>query len=635
MNKNKRPILLISLALYTLCLPAQGIERKAISSDLFGIFFEDLNYSADGGLYAEMVQNRSFEYSPSDVDFKVNKNNSWHNLTAWDFKKDNNALARLSIETASPIHPNNRHYIAIEVSSPGRDGCGLVNHGYDGINVCKGETYDFSAFLRTQEMPVKIRITDKDNKILGETTFTANGGQWKKYEATITVNDSCDNAALQVLLMKKGKADVDMVSLFPQKTFKNRKNGMRRDLAETIAALKPAFMRFPGGCLAHGDGVANIYRWKNTIGPLEQRKEDYNIWSYHQTMGLGYYEYLVFCEDIGAKPLPVLAAGVSCQNSARKKGTGQEAIPMEEMDAYVQDVLDLIEYCNGNTTTKWGAKRAEAGHPAPFNLEYIGIGNEDKITPEFEQRFKMIYEAVHNKYPNIKVIGTAGWNSEGEDWEKGWKVAKDLDIQLIDEHYYKQPQWFVDNNKRYDSYDRKGPKVYIGEYASRGNTIFNAIAEAAYLTAVERNGDVVALASYAPLLSLNGHTQWKPDLIYYDKKQIYPSINYYVQQLFSVNHGDYYWSGIISGAETVSCVEDCKTGDIILKLVNTTDTSNTVTADLRSFKRLGKKATLTVLKGERDEVKALPETTQTKVSGILTYEMPKYSLTVIRIHNKK
>ena len=260
-----------------------------------------------------------------------------------------------------------------------------------------------------------------------------------------------------------------------------RKNGLRKDIAMVIAGLKPKFMRFPGGCLSHGDGIANIYDWKKTIGPVEQRKGDKNIWNYAQTFGLGYYEYLQFCEDIGAKPIPVVAAGVSCQNSARTRGTGQEAIPMNEMERYIRDILDLIEYCNGPASSEWGAKRAEAGHPEPFGLEYIGIGNEDHITPEFEERYRMIIEAVKDKYPDIKIIGTSGPLDSGPDFNDGWHIARTSETDIVDEHYYKDEEWFRKNLDRYERYDRKGPKVYLGEYASRGSKLRNALAEAAYM----------------------------------------------------------------------------------------------------------------------------------------------------------
>ncbi|MBM6993146.1 MAG: alpha-N-arabinofuranosidase [Prevotella sp.] len=618
--------------------------KKNISKDLFGIFIEDLNYTADGGLYAEMVQNRSFEYSPSDIDLRVYyKKGQWHPFTAWEFLKDGNAIGKFSLETARPLNVNNRHYATIQVLTVGSKGAGIRNLGYEGMVVRKGDRYDFSVFMRNEDvaaMPVQVRLMQKDN-VLAEGTFTTDSKDWKKYELSLTALGNADDATLDIRMMEQGTASMDMISLFPQKTFKGRKNGLRSDLAQLLADLQPSFVRFPGGCLTHGDGLGNIYRWKNTIGPVEQRIEDYDIWDYHQTFGLGFFEYFQLCEDIGAKALPVLAAGVSCQNSARCRGNGQQAIPMEEMPQYVQDMLDLIEYANGPVTSTWGAKRAAAGHPEPFNLEYIGIGNEDHITPEFAVRFKMINDAIKAKYPKIKVVGTAGPDPNGRDWENGWRVADSTRVDIVDEHYYRAPQWFLDNLHRYDSYARTKSKVYVGEYASRGNRLINAIAEAAYLTQLERNGDVVSLASYAPLLARIGNTQWNPDLIYFDKTQVYPTINYYVQQLFGQNDGDIYWSNIVKGAETVSCVQDSKTGDVILKLVNATENKVPVSADLSSFRRLEKRATISVLTGNKDvengkgqflDTDLRPVTSIMKVGRSVNYDMPAYSLTVIRLH---
>ncbi len=623
---------------------------KPISENLMGIFYEDLNYAADGGLYGELIQNRSFEYSPSDKDLLSNPQNNWHFFTAWEFLREQHSLSTLSLETSQPIHPNNPHYVVLNVMTPGRRGAGIRNNGYDGIVVNKGESYHFSAFLRRisgADMPVKIQLTDKDNKVLAETAITVQSGEWQKYTATLTATEDLDAASLLMLFQEKGKVAIDMVSLFPENTFKNRPNGLRKDLAETIAALQPRFVRFPGGCLAHGDGLDNIYNWKRTIGPVEQRLEDRNIWNYRQTFGLGYFEYFQFCEDIGAIPVPVLAAGVSCQNSARARGTGQECVAMEDMPAYIQDIMDLIEYCNGAATSEWGKKRAEAGHPAPFNLEYIGIGNEDKITPAFQERFKMICDALQAKYPKIKIIGTSGPFPDGEDFDLGWKAAREADVAVVDEHYYRSPEWFLENLKRYDSYPRTGPKVYLGEYASRGNTFFNALAEAAFMTGLERNGDVVELASYAPLLARLGNTQWNPDLIYFDGKSVYPTVNYYVQKLFSTNRGNRYFENVIRVEGTTdkpvafSCVQDTRTGDVILKMANPTDAPASLQIDLKPFKGVKANASLSVMKGDKDAKNTkespntiLPEESTIKVSKKFSYSLAPYSLSVIRIKTR-
>lgn len=639
----------VCLVCTTLSVFAQN-KSKQISNNLMGIFFEDLNYAADGGLYAELIQNRSFEYSPTDVDFSTNPKNNWHFFTAWSIVREPSSIGTLSLESSHPIHSNNPHYLVFNTSTVGKNGVGIRNTGYDGITIKKNEKYNFSIFLRGisgENVPLVVQLVDKDNKVVAESKLVIDSNDWKKYTAVFSSDAEVENASLVMLFKKKSKIALDMVSLFPQNTFKNRSNGLRKDLAETIAALKPGFMRFPGGCLAHGDGVDNIYNWKRTIGPVEQRLEDRNIWNYRQSFGLGYYEYFQFCEDIGAMPLPVIAAGVSCQNSSRSKGTGQECVPMEAMDQYIQDILDLVEYCNGAVSSTWGKKRAEAGHPKPFNLEYIGIGNEDKITPEFNIRFKMICEKVKEKYPNIKLIGTAGPFPDGEDFEKGWQAAIDTGVEAVDEHYYRAPNWFLENLNRYDNYSRKAPKVYLGEYASRGNKMFNALAEAAYMTGLERNGDVVEFASYAPLLAKIGNTQWNPDLIYFDNKAVYPTVNYYVQQLFSVNKGNMYFENIITHQDknnkelASSCVQDLKTGDVILKLVNPSSETTTMTVDLKSFKRIFSDAVLTVLSGDKDAENTkdknlvLPVKSDFKATRVFDYKLPAYSIAVIRIKTKK
>jgi alpha-L-arabinofuranosidase len=381
-----------------------------------------------------------------------------------------------------------------------------------------------------------VRLESRTGTAYGEASFSQLTKDWKKYTATVEVNSDASDARLVLLATGKGVFCLDTISLFPRRTFHNHPNGLRADLAQVIADLHPKFMRFPGGCLVHGYGLSNIYQWKNTIGPIEARKEQRNIWHYHQSEGLGYFEYFQFCEDIGTKPLPIQAAGVCCQNSPG----GQHGVAMGQMKDVVQDILDLIEYANGPAASTWGAKRAAAGHPSPFNLEYIGVGNEDEQTPTFGVRFKMINDAVKAKDPNITVVGTVGPAPTGSDFTEGWKFANDQRVDMVDEHYYSSPEWFLGNVHRYDSYNRAGPKVYVGEYASHGNTLFNALAEAAYMTALERNGDVVRMASYAPLLGRENHMQWKPNLIYFNNSTVCPSLNYYVQQMFSQNQGDTY-----------------------------------------------------------------------------------------------
>jgi alpha-L-arabinofuranosidase len=621
-------------------------EGKIISPDLIGLFFEDINYSADGGLYAELVQNRSFEYSPTD-------RQEWNPFSFWEYITPGFSYGSISVETKSPVHPNNPHYVVLNVEHVGDiGGVGIRNYGFDGMVIRAGERYNLNLFI-SQITPepvfISVSLQNRKGKLLAESSFSTSSKEWKKYTASLAARESNDSATLVILATTKGMLALDVISLFPEKTFRNRTNGMRADLAQLLADIKPKFIRFPGGCLVHGDGLGNMYRWKNTIGPIEERVEQKNIWNYHQTVGLGYFEYFQFCEDIGAKPVPVLPAGVSCQNSGgtwRIGGTGQRAIPMREMPDYIQEVLDLIEWANGPATSTWGAKRAAEGHAAPFNLQYIGIGNEDKITPEFEERFKMIYNAVKAKHPEITVIGTVGPGQDGDDYIKGWKFANQLSLPVVDEHYYCAPRWFMSNLHRYDSYKRNATQVYLGEYASWGNKMSNAITEALYLISLERNGDVVKMASYAPLLAKKGFTQWKTDMIYFDNVKICPSVNYYVQKMFSTNQGDLYFDKVIlketnDSILAASCVKDSKTGDIILKFANAGNQSKTLKINLSDFKRIIPDAEKTVLTGNADDentfensANVAPHVSTFKVSSKFDYSVPSMSLTVLRIKIK-
>ena len=641
--------LLVSTALFS----QSNQNGKKISPLLFGIFFEDINYSADGGLYAELVQNRSFEYSPTD-------RREWNPFSYWEYMTPGYSYGKISIETSNPIHPNNPHYVVLDIENvgnypqyTGESGVGIKNSGYDGIVINNGETYNLSLFARLlSNSPVDISVSFQNPKgdALANGKLTISSDKWQKYALSLTATGSNDTCSLVILAKNSGKIAMDVISLFPEKTFKNRPNGMRSDLAQVLADMHPGFIRFPGGCLVHGDGLGNMYRWKNTIGPIEERIEQKNIWGYHQSAGLGYYEFFQFCEDIGAKPLPILPAGVSCQNSGgtwRIGGTGQKALPMDEMPAYIQEVLDLIEWANGPITSPWGSKRADAGHPVPFNLEYIGIGNEEKMTPEFEERFKMIFNAIREKHPEIKVVGTAGPFHSGEDYEKGWKLANELNIPIVDEHYYTEPAWFLANQYRYDKYGRNASKVYLGEYASWGNKLFNAIAEAAYMVSLERNGDIVVMASYAPLLAKKDFTQWKTDLIFFDNTHICLTPNYYVQKMFMNNQGDYYYNDVISKNEkdstlAASCVRDRKTGDIILKFVNASIEKKSMNINLGRFKKIIPEADLTVLSGNANDENTfqnpqnvIPVKSTYKVNKNFNYEVPPMSLTVIRIKTKK
>lgn len=618
-------------------LTTRPAASKKISELLVGAFFEDINYAADGGLYAELVQNRDFEYHPSD---KKYRDESWNSTKAWRA-----GLGNLYIDTAAPIHKNNPHYavLSYDTGNPA-----LINEGFGGIAVTAGERYDCSAFIRIpsgKAGTVTWKLADKNGKIVGTAAMKVPAGKtWKKLSAVLTAAATVADAELILTAGQPGTIHLDMVSLFPQKTFKNRKNGLRADLAQALADMKPKFLRFPGGCVAHGDGIANIYRWKNTIGPLETRKPMRNLWNYHQTMGLGYYEYFQYCEDMGAEPLPVLAAGVPCQNSSTG-GAGQQCgIPMEEMDEYVQDILDLVEWANGDArTSKWAKMRAGAGHPEPFNMKYIGIGNEDLITDIFEERFTMIFNAIKKKYPEIQVVGTSGPFYEGTDYVEGWDIARKLGVDLIDEHYYVPPGWFIHNQDYYDKYDRNGSKVYLGEYAShlpgRPNNLETALSEALHLNNMERNGDIVAMTSYAPLFAKEGNTQWNPDMIYFTNTAVTLTPGYHVQRLYGNNAGDTYIpfemtysnnaDGVIKRI-SASIVKNTKTNELFIRIVNMLPAAVTITLNSDMIPA-GASVQKTVLTGAPDDRKAKPAESTARAENNKQETLPPYSLTMWKV----
>lgn len=607
-----------------------------VSPHLFGIFFEDINYGADGGLYAELVQNRDFEY------MKGEGGGNWGPAYAWSLTEAGKPV-ELTIVTADPIHANNSHYITIPEATATRQ---LVNTGYDGITVRKGVDYRLSMFVRTPDgRPVKLSVElVKGKRVIGSAQMTVNGTGWQKVETTMKAKAAVSGAELRITIPKGAACDMDMISLFPSDTWKGHANGLRADMMSALDSIHPRFVRFPGGCVAHGNGVDNIYDWKGSVGPLEARKPLRNLWGYHQTRGLGYYEFFVMCEDLGAEPLPVLAAGVPCQNSSWKShhsvneltSSGQQGgIPMEEMPAYIQDILDLIEYANGPADSKWGSVRAKAGHPEPFNLKFIGIGNEDLISEEFEKRFEMIYDAVTKTYPDIKVVGTVGPFYEGSDYDEGWRFARSLNVPLVDEHYYVSPGWLINNRGYYDSYPRGGTDVYLGEYAShipgRKSNIETALSVALYLTDVERNSDVVKMTSYAPLFAKKNHTQWNPDMIYFDNDKVSPTTDYYVQKLFGANQGDEYLPMDLlfdtanpAAARRIgySAMRDSRTGDIILKMANLLPAKVTVDQEYRGIARRS------TLSGTPTDGDVEPVTVTENIEGPVT--LPPYSLTVLR-----
>ena len=601
---------------------------KAISDELLGIFFEDISSSADGGLYAELIQNGSFEFSPAEKD-------GWGAGTAWKQVRPGHSLGTLDVRKDNGIHAYNPTYMRLHTERvkeysdyKGWKGYGIENEGFSGISVKSGAIYDFSVFLRNYGQAKQIRIAlvepqgwGKDPKLLAEAFITADAKNWQKYNAVLVPNADCKKAALQILVLTLGDIDVDMVSLMPQDTYKG--HGLRKDLAQALEDLQPKFMRFPGGCVVHGggDGFWDTYRWKTTIGPKEQRKGLKNTWGYHQSMGLGFYEYFQFCEDLGMEPVPILPSGVSCQGANGGWNMwptqAQDVVPMSEMDEWVSEAIDLIEWANGDpATNKWAKMRADAGHPKPFNLKYLGIGNEEKISPEFSERFKYIYERVTKAHPEIVIVGTAGPGSHpgNQDFEAGWKLAEELDMPIIDEHYYEPNSYFL-GKRQYDSYPRdRKTKVYLGEYAAKDKRLIDALAEGLYLLHVERNGDVVCMTSYAPLFAKKDGTNWNPDLIYFDNERPYLTCSYYVQQMFGQSSGQYYYGdcvqfkGDAAGVEQPqadvhygqSVILNAKTRKLYVKLVNASDEKKTADIDLSRFP-IKKNVVKTILTGKADD----------------------------------
>ena len=499
--------------------------------DLYGIFFEDLNHAADGGLYAEMVQNRSFEFCAVD-------NPSYHPLMAWEKIEKKYSRMQWWIQDSHPYSRRNPHYLVCEIFETGM-GAGVRNTGFTpGMYLQKGEKYRFSCLAATDgrgELPLRIVLENDEGRNLGQADIVvSNGTVWNHYEAEITAQETTTAGNLSIYIDAVGRLYLDMVSLFPQKTFMQQRNGLRADIATLLADLKPRFMRFPGGCLVH-DGSINVedrdslYRWKNTIGVLEERPARRNNWGYNQTLGLGYYEYFCFCEEIGAKPLPVLPAGYDPHH--------QRKVPFDQLDEWIQEALDLISFANDDASAQWGRIRCELGHPEPFGLEYIGIGNEE-VGEGFFERYPYFHKAIKEKYPDIQIIASSGPFAAGGEYEKGWNCARRNHADLVDEHYYMAPEWFLANHHRYDSFDEKDPRVFLGEYASWGNTWYNALTEASYMTGMERNSEKVGLACYAPLLCNVNYINWKPDMIWFDNHQAYGTANYYVQKLFMNHQGN-------------------------------------------------------------------------------------------------
>lgn len=497
--------------------------------DLFGIFFEDLNHAADGGLYGELIQNRSFEFDPVD-------HQDYHAMTAWETVRRGSSLCAAHVESHHPLNRNNPHYLVLEALAAG-DGAGIANSGFNtGIPLRKGGEYRFSVYARqiaTAASPLEIRLESVDGTLYGKEELRIDSHEWKRYEAVLKSGGEDYSGRLVLLMRDKAAVALDMVSLFPADTYKGRENGLRKDIAVLLEELKPRFMRFPGGCLVHvgsldPDDRISMYRWKSTIGDVSERPSRRNNWQYNQTLGLGFYEYFLLAEDLGAEPLPVLPAGYDPH--------ARRAAPLDEMEPWIQDALDLIEFANGDADTVWGAKRAALGHPEPFGLKYLGIGNEE-VGQDFFDRYEMIHRRVRKQYPEIRLINTSGPNAAGSEFERGWASARENGSDFVDEHYYQAPEWFLANMHRYGNYPANGPKVFLGEYASWGSAYRNALVEAAFMIGLEK-APAVGLACYAPLLCNVGYRKWYPDLIYFDNYRAFGSACYQVQKLFMNHQGD-------------------------------------------------------------------------------------------------
>jgi alpha-L-arabinofuranosidase len=511
-------------------------ERTQMSNSLYGVFYEDINYAADGGLYAELVRNRSFEFDEAD-------NGTFHGLTAWE--QVGGGEIAVESERSEWLGDSNRHYLTLD-----SDGTtGVSNSSYNaGVTLDEGASYDVSVWARSdvaQDLTVNLVSADGGTTYATATLAVDGSDEWAQHAATLMSSATVNDARLEVVSGAAGTLRLDMVSLFPQDTWVGPVNGtsvLRKDLAEKVAALEPSFLRFPGGCVTNvgtfdsyleSDGAdrQRTYQWKETIGPVEERPTNWNFWGYNQSYGIGYLEYMEWAEDLGAFPLPVVSVGANGCGSTIPEMTD------EQRPRWIQDTLDLIEFATGDTDTEWGAKRAELGHPEPFDMPYIGLGNEEN-TPKFQENFPAFRDAIEAEFPDITIISNSGPDDSGARFDELWEFNRDQGVAMVDEHYYNDPSWFLGNDDRYDSYDREGPHVFLGEYASRGNTFRNALAEAAYMTGLERNSDVVELASYAPLFAGEDYVQWSPDMVWFSGEESWGSVNYYTQQLFMTNTGD-------------------------------------------------------------------------------------------------
>lgn len=596
-----------------------------VQPTMYGLFFEDINYAADGGLYGELVKNRSFEFPD--------------HLMGWE------AFGDFEIKDDGPFE-RCPHYLRLRYPGHNERRSGISNNGFFGIGLHKGEDYRFSVWARAPKGVAKIivqfidRATMEENQQFTSDTITIASTEWKQYEQVIKSPRTIAKGQLRIFLRGKNGVDLEHISLFPVNTFKNRKNGMRRDLAQALADEHPGLLRFPGGCIVEGVDLKTRYQWKNTIGPVENRPLNENRWEYtfpyrfypdyFQSYGLGFFEFFQLSEDIGAEPLPVLNVGMTCQFQNWNDDSAH--VPYDQLQPYIQDCLDLIEFANGPADSQWGKIRAEMGHPEPFNMKFIGVGNEQWDDLYFK-RLEPFVAAIKAKYPNIQIVGTSGPDSEGKMFEKGWEAMKKLKADLVDEHFYRNEDWFLGNEAgkarygefcgglRYEHYDRKGPKVFAGEYACHGknkhkwNHYEASILEAAFMTDMERNADVVYMTAYAPLFAHVEGWQWRPDLIWYDNLRMFKSCSYYVQQMYAVNKGTNVLRMTMDkqpiagqpGQDGLfaSSVFDKNTGEVIIKIINTSKQSQPVSVKLVGMKGTRTAETITLSHNGMDDENTL------------------------------
>jgi alpha-N-arabinofuranosidase len=618
-----------------------------VQPTMYGIFFEDINMAADGGVYAELVKNRSFEFGAS--------------LAAWTIHQKDGGDGSVEVIDRSTERPENPHFITLKVTKD-EGYYGLANEGFRGMGIHKGETYSFSVMARqhtASKVSLVVELMDSDDQVIGTGTLTPDATDWKKYIVKFAANATVDKGHLVVWAKNQGAVDLDMISLFPAHTWKNRPGGLRADLVQKLAEMKPGFLRFPGGCIVEGRDLLNRYQWKNTLGDIDKRKNIINRWNmemrlrqahdYYQTFGLGFMEYFMIAEDIGASPLPILNCGMACQFNS-----GQ-LVPLDQLDPYIQDALDLIEFANGSAKTKWGKLRTELGHPKPFNLRMMGVGNE-QWGEQYIDRWKLFTKAIKDKYPYMKLVSSLGPDPDDARFNMLNKTFRDLHADILDEHYYRKPQWFFDNVKRYDSYDRKGPKIFAGEYAAQsveGGSPFNkntwlcAMSEAAFMTGLERNAAVVNMASYAPLFAHVDGWQWTPDLIWFDNLRNYGTPNYYVQQLYSLNKGTDVVpvtlnKQAVTGQDScfASAVLDKKARVLIIKIVNAGKVAQPASFVVNGVGNLSNTASVTNMQSDnlQEENSIItpqaisPKTGKVKLNGhTVDMVLKPYSFNVIRV----